>query len=200
MNIDDKIREYMETADLERKALKEARLHHTANVEAGDENEALLENILGDRLEKSADYNKHTLKHLRESRDNRTALLDNLSNDQIMKAIEEPNLLFGPSTQRPVRPGLTPAASGSGGTFVIAATSSASNTGNLASISINDVKVGCKKNESGHDRGLHIVVANESTGAVEAGEVFDTHKSSIALEQFISQNPLPMGFIVVAAC
>ena len=117
-----------------------------------------------------------------------------------MKAIEEPNLLFGPSTQRLARPGFTPAASGSGDTFVIAASSSGSSTGNLASISINDVKVSYEKNKSGHDRGLHIVVANESTGAVEAAQVFDTYESSIALEQFISENPLPMGFIVVAAC
>ena len=57
-------------------------------------------------------------------------------------------------------------------------------------------------NESGHDRGLHVVIINNSNGKIEFAKVFDTFKSSSQLEQFITQDflEIPPGSIIVLAC
>ena len=54
-------------------------------------------------------------------------------------------------------------------------------------------------NESGHYRGLHVVVINPNTGKVDFKNVFDTNQSSEALETFIDTG-ITEGFIIVAAC
>lgn len=43
-----------------------------------------------------------------------------------------------------------------------------------------------KKNESGHFRGLHIVVIDGNTGKVEKAQVFDTYASSDGFDTFLS--------------
>ena len=42
-----------------------------------------------------------------------------------------------------------------------------------------------ESNESGHYRGLHIVIINPFTGIVESAQVFDTYKTSKRLNEFI---------------
>ena len=54
-------------------------------------------------------------------------------------------------------------------------------------------------NESGNMRGLHIAVVNQLDGKVVSAEVFDTYKTSLALDRFIDQG-IPEGCIVVATC
>lgn len=43
-----------------------------------------------------------------------------------------------------------------------------------------------KKNENGHYRGLHLVVINPHNGKVELAEAFDTHKSRVDFNIFIT--------------
>lgn len=56
-----------------------------------------------------------------------------------------------------------------------------------------------KRNENKTFRGLHIVVIDHTNGEIKNAKVFDTHKSSELLEDFINTT-IPEGHIVVAAC
>lgn len=61
--------------------------------------------------------------------------------------------------------------------------------------------IDCGKNENGHDRGLHVVVMDPQDGGSAMGRVFDTYKSSEAIDQFIDENEeMPDGNIVICAC
>ena len=66
-------------------------------------------------------------------------------------------------------------------------------------ISINDIPVKMIDNETGHSRGLHIVVINSYDGKVEMTKVFDTYKTSEGFHEFID-HAIPEGHIIVAAC
>ena len=55
------------------------------------------------------------------------------------------------------------------------------------------------KNESGHFRGLHIVVINPDDGKVFFAKCFDTYKTCKGFDRFILYGA-PPGFIVIAAC
>ena len=69
----------------------------------------------------------------------------------------------------------------------------------MACISINDVVLQMDRNESGHDRGLHLVIINPLNGAVELSQVFDTYKGDHKLPS-VSTRYIPPGYIIVAAC
>ena len=47
---------------------------------------------------------------------------------------------------------------------------------------------------------MHIVVINRKTGRVEAAKVFDTYKRSDNFDEFISDDGIAFGSIIVAAC
>ena len=64
---------------------------------------------------------------------------------------------------------------------------------------INNRIIPLKYNESGHQRGLHIVIINNISGHIEMQEIFDTYKFSNGFDRFIA-NPIPEGYIIVAAC
>ena len=81
----------------------------------------------------------------------------------------------------------------------IHAKSSGFQAGNTALISINDIPVKMNKNESGHFRGLHIVVINSLDGKVEMTKVFDTYKSSEGFNKYLTHD-IPDGYIIIAAC
>lgn len=68
---------------------------------------------------------------------------------------------------------------------VVQAVSAGFEAGNFAKIIIDNKPVKLPKNENGHHRGLHLVVMNSSNGQVEFCKVFDTFKSSSALEEFL---------------
>lgn len=85
------------------------------------------------------------------------------------------------------------------GTILISAASAGFLAGNFAKITINGIPVQCQKNENDNYRGLHVVVINPTNGEVCWAVVFDTYKSSDALNEFILRG-LPVGYIVVAAC
>ena len=53
--------------------------------------------------------------------------------------------------------------------------------------------------EQADRRGLHLVIIDPTNGKVKSSQVFDTHKSSELLEDFINTT-IPEGHIVVAAC
>ena len=55
-------------------------------------------------------------------------------------------------------------------------------------------------NENNHDRGLHIVMIDVDTGKVSHAEIFDTYKSSNALDWMIKKIDGKKDFIIVAAC
>ena len=55
-----------------------------------------------------------------------------------------------------------------------------------AEIGIDNIGIEMDPNESGHFRGLHIVVINPFTGEVEWCQVFDTYKSSKNLNEAIN--------------
>ena len=57
---------------------------------------------------------------------------------------------------------------------------------NIAKILINDNLIEVEKNESGHLRGLHIVVISPINGKVISAKVFDTYKSSAGLNDFLN--------------
>lgn len=52
----------------------------------------------------------------------------------------------------------------------------------MAEILVNGEKVYIGKNESGHFRGLHVVIINVSDGKVEFAKAFDTYKTSKEFE------------------
>ena len=68
-----------------------------------------------------------------------------------------------------------------------------------AEIFVNDRPVKMGKNESGHYRGLHIVVLNPKTGNCEMAMAFDTYKSSKRLDEFVDHG-VNDDFMVIAAC
>lgn len=57
-----------------------------------------------------------------------------------------------------------------------------------------------EKNVHGHFRGLHIVLINPKNGKVELAKIFDTYKSSDLFDNFIKNEEIPEGYIIVAAC
>ena len=77
-------------------------------------------------------------------------------------------------------------AAGSSVTMVVHVTSSGFDSGNIAKILINDNLIEVEKNESGHHRGLHIVVISPVDGKVIASKAFDTYKSSNGLNHFLN--------------
>ena len=68
---------------------------------------------------------------------------------------------------------------------VIKVESAGYDAGNYAKITINDVPVNILPNESGHRRGLNIVIIDPSTGNVELSQCFDTYKTSEKLNGLI---------------
>ena len=71
--------------------------------------------------------------------------------------------------------------------------------GNYAKISLNDMPVFMPNNESGNDRGLHMVIVDAATGVIQDAQIFDTYKTSDALKVWQSKEWVA-GDIVVAAC
>ena len=86
--------------------------------------------------------------------------------------------------------------------MVIQVSSAGFDSGNFASISIDNEKVALKPNSSGHARGLHIVVINPKTAKIEFAKVFDTFKGSTEFDSFIAndQGKIKPGSIIAAAC
>ena len=82
--------------------------------------------------------------------------------------------------------------------MIIQVVSAGFDGGNQAVITINDVPIEVGKNESGHYRGLHIVLVNPLNGNVEWARVFDTYKDDKAFDEFTKM--VPDGTIVIAAC
>ena len=70
-------------------------------------------------------------------------------------------------------------------TMVVHVISAGFDSGNLAKILINDKLIKVETNESGHLRGLHIVVISPINGKVIEARVFDTYKSSVGLNNFL---------------
>ena len=58
-----------------------------------------------------------------------------------------------------------------------------------------------ERSETGHYRGLHIAIVDPSkgTGRPWCAKVFDTYKSSEALEELLDSG-IPEGHVVIAAC
>lgn len=83
--------------------------------------------------------------------------------------------------------------------MIVQATSAGFENGNCVEITIDEITVEMERNENNHDRGLHIVVINQTDGMVETAQVFDTYKTSVTFDAFIS-GAIPQGRIVVAAC
>jgi hypothetical protein len=69
--------------------------------------------------------------------------------------------------------------------LVISAESAGFEAGNFAKIMLNGRQVQVEANENDDHRGLHLVVFNPKSGAVEAAKAFDTYESSAALDGFI---------------
>ena len=66
---------------------------------------------------------------------------------------------------------------------------------------VNGKEISVAKNETGTDRGLHIVVVDPISGETEFAQAFDTYKSSDAFEEFIGKfQKLPDGKVIIAAC
>lgn len=83
---------------------------------------------------------------------------------------------------------------------MVQVTSAGYEAGNFAKISINNKVIPVETNEHGHDRGLHIVVLNPSTGAPELAKAFDTFKRPDYFDHFIKGAKFPDGYIILAAC
>ena len=84
--------------------------------------------------------------------------------------------------------------------ITIKATSSGFNGLDLAKVSINGTPVSIEANESGHHRGLNIVVVDPSNGKILVAKAFDTFKTSFGLDTFIGSKSIPEGSIVAVAC
>ena len=85
-------------------------------------------------------------------------------------------------------------------TMVVKVESAGFNAGNFAKISINDVPIEVAENESGHFRGLHLVVVDLDTANVEFTKVFDTFKSETTFLAFTLSYDFPENHIVICAC
>lgn len=84
-------------------------------------------------------------------------------------------------------------------TFVVQVESAGFHGGNFAKIFIDDDPVDMALNENDNDRGLHIAVLNHLNGQIDIAQIFDTYKTSEALNAFIKSD-FNEGSIVVAAC
>lgn len=84
-------------------------------------------------------------------------------------------------------------------TLVVQASSSGFEGKNFAMIKLNGFQVTMEKNESGHYRGLHLVIFNPYKGVVTTAKVFDTYKSSKRVNEFTKGLELPDGHLVIAA-
>ena len=86
-------------------------------------------------------------------------------------------------------------------TYVINVESCGFDSGNKATIKINDQIMEINENENKHHRGLHIILINGEDGTIDHAKAYDTYESSRKLEEFID-SPLARtkGHIVVAAC
>ena len=85
--------------------------------------------------------------------------------------------------------------------FVVRATSSGFEGENFAKIAIDGKQIEFDKNENGHFRGLHICIINPSTAKAVFAKVFDTYKSSDALEDFLTNlGVIPPGYMIAVAC
>lgn len=71
---------------------------------------------------------------------------------------------------------------------------------NKALISIDGKPVEYTKTENPDQRGLHIVVINSVNGKIKNAQVFDTHTDCEELDDFIFENTVEDGFIVLVAC
>ena len=56
-----------------------------------------------------------------------------------------------------------------------------------------------EKNESGHYRGLHVVIISPNDYKIKHAKVFDTYETSARFNKFIKDS-VPLGYIVIAAC
>ena len=85
---------------------------------------------------------------------------------------------------------------------MIVASSSGYDSGEIASITVNDSAPVIEKNENNHLRGLHIVIVNPTSGKVESAKAFDTYKSSDKLDDFLENSEVIQkeGYIVAAVC
>ena len=85
--------------------------------------------------------------------------------------------------------------------MVATVTSAGFHAGNFANMKLNnDAAITVEPNENGHYRGLHIVIMSPNTGIVVFAKIFDTYKSSEALDSFIENNSYERGHIILAAC
>ena len=71
--------------------------------------------------------------------------------------------------------------------------------GDHAKIIIQTSAVKMDQNESGHYRGLNIVIINPENNQVVLSKVYDTYKTSKDLDDLIALG-IPEGYIVIAAC
>ena len=83
--------------------------------------------------------------------------------------------------------------------MVIHVISAGFDSDNIAKILINNKVIEVETNESGHHRGLHIVVISPIDCKVMKAKVFDTYKSSAGINDFINKDMKP-GSIVACAC
>lgn len=83
--------------------------------------------------------------------------------------------------------------------YVVSASSGGNLAGDYVIIKINEKVIELQPNENEKYRGLHVVIINSESGGIASAQVFDTHESSLAFEEFIKIK-IPQGFIVVAAC
>ena len=72
--------------------------------------------------------------------------------------------------------------------IMIVASSPGYDSGEIASITVNDNAPVIEKNENNHLRGLHIVIVNPTSGKVEVAKAFDTYKSSNKLDEFLANS------------
>ena len=84
--------------------------------------------------------------------------------------------------------------------MILQVESAAFYAGNYSKVTLDDVHIQLRKNSSGHYRGVHIILINPISGKVEFAKVFDTYKSSIALNNFIESKMIKEGTVVVVSC
>ena len=84
--------------------------------------------------------------------------------------------------------------------LVVTVKSSGFTGDNFAEISIGSTPVKLKRNENGHDRGLHVVVINPFRYKIVSAIIFDTYKSSARFHSFLLSPHNKAGYIIIAAC
>ena len=70
-------------------------------------------------------------------------------------------------------------------TLIINASSSGFDGSNDSQMTINGKTIVMQENENGNLRGLHLAVINPEQGQIVSAMVFDTYKTSSALDNFI---------------